>query len=263
MSDTVREREESIWIWAELQTQRFLCCFLWVQSVLARDVPNIERVPTRQWSRIGSPPAIPCTAACDSPPCSALCPQTELPTPNSNKASHAVLNRQKVRKSCILSTSVYKASADLALPCEQVGFLQPIQEQSCGQIHCLSVRLARLRKNIPDQKRQVHCLLILTQITYKFAWLETKLIWFQNQQKCVNILRKMVVGFCSGIISLTKKGCIVIGCKQKCLQMVEVHMQCWFGQNKFIPPIKQLQNPLLFHPSLLMKSAKSNLVTIK
>lgn len=64
----------------------------------------------------------------------------------------------------------------------------------------------------------------------------------------------MLVGFCSETIFFKKKkGCIVTGNKQdKCLQMVEVHMQFRFGQNIVIPSNKQLQNPLFFYPSLLM-----------
>lgn len=50
---------------------------------------------------------------------------------------------------------------------------------------------------------------------------------------------------------LEKKACIVIASKQdKCLQMVEVHMQFWFGQNLLILPV--MQNLLLFHCSFLM-----------
>lgn len=63
------------------------------------------------------------------------------------------------------------------------------------------------------------------------------------QQKCVLV-------FALKEFPVWKTGCIVTGSKQgKCLQIA--HMQFWFGQDIFIPPTKQLQNPFFFHCSLL------------
>lgn len=58
--------------------------------------------------------------------------------------------------------------------------------------------------------------------------------------------------FCKNV-PLKEAACVVTESEQeKCLQEVDVHMQFWFGQKVSFPPITQLQNELLFHPSILM-----------
>lgn len=111
---------------------------------------------------------------------------------------------------------------------------------------CLSAWQDHPRKNSSDQKPQVYCLLILNQITYRFACLETKLSTFQikhfNKNVCWFLLWKNFL--------YKKQAALLLEVnKAKCLQIA--HMQFWFGQDVLIPPIKQLQNPFFFHCSLL------------
>lgn len=180
---------------------------------------------------LGPPSTALCGGTCES---SAFCPWTE------KQNFPGFLNHQMMGKTCI--------SQDFTGSPLWVWwvFAAAPARTDLRTNHCLSAWQDHPLKNSSDQKKQVYCFLILNQITYRFACLETKLGWFQTQH-----FNKNVCWFLLWKNFLYKKqAALLFGSKQgKCLQIA--HMQFWFGQDILIPPIKQLQNPFFFHCSLL------------